>query len=153
MYYSCRVFHSAIRSGSFPKLADFEYALLNVFGYAQLSLISISLLSLDIVLVVMMIVSSFLCCRIVVERYDYKVDLIPTVKMYYEIATNAFKGISSCAQKYPCSNDQIAAGKKRQSATRHSLKLPSAESNRTRTATTKALINSRNRSNSIQAKR
>ncbi|KAH9388589.1 hypothetical protein TYRP_007931 [Tyrophagus putrescentiae] len=97
-YYYCKVFKSAVRSGSLPKITDFEYALLNVFG-------------------------------IVAERYDYKVDLIPTVKMYYEIATNAFKGIS-CSQSYPCSSDRNATVHQKISPiARTTLQLPSREGN------------------------
>ena len=40
--------------------------------------------------------------RIVVERKDFKIQLIPTVKMYYNVAKDALKG-EICARKYPCS--------------------------------------------------
>ncbi|XP_054168590.1 uncharacterized protein LOC128965837 [Oppia nitens] len=38
---------------------------------------------------------------IAVERRDFKLQLIPTVKMYYNVAKDALKG-ESCARRYPC---------------------------------------------------
>jgi len=40
--------------------------------------------------------------RIAVERKGFKIDLIPTVKMYYETATDSING-NVCALRYPCS--------------------------------------------------
>ncbi|CAG2162464.1 unnamed protein product [Oppiella nova] len=39
---------------------------------------------------------------IAVERKDYKIQFIPTVKLYYNVAKDALKG-ESCARRYPCS--------------------------------------------------
>ncbi|XP_046911062.2 uncharacterized protein LOC124492263 [Dermatophagoides farinae] len=69
-YYSCKVIQNAIKADKFPKLSDYEWALLDILGIA-------------------------------VERFDFKLDLVQAVKMYYEIATNALKGVS-CAYMYPC---------------------------------------------------
>ncbi|OTF81358.1 hypothetical protein BLA29_000786 [Euroglyphus maynei] len=83
-YYSCKVIQNAIKADKFPKLSDYEWALLDILGQYLI----ICLFCFDIY-------------SIAVERFDFKLDLVQAVKMYYEIATNALKGVS-CSHMYPC---------------------------------------------------